>query len=94
VPDGERRLCSACATAIRSYQYRFHPPESSLFERCIGLVWCSCCRIYSGNMVRIPREHVLVDALESLPLEEREGLKRSETRLIEFLDEQARSGRT
>jgi len=57
-----------------------------MFERCIGFAWCSTCRIYSGNMVHIPRKRVLVDALASLPPEERERLVRSETGLIEFLD--------
>lgn len=63
-----------------------------MFERCIGLAWCSGCRIYSGTMVHVPRERVLVDALAPLPGEERERLTRSETRLIEFLDRQARDG--
>lgn len=71
---------------MRSYQYRFHPPESPMFERCVGLGWCSGCRIYSGAMVHVPRSTVLVDALASLPPERRERLLRSETRLIEFLD--------
>lgn len=64
-----------------------------MFERCIGLAWCSSCRIYSGNMVHVPRKRALVDALTSLPREQREGLARSETRLIEFLDRQARGSR-
>ncbi|MBD0673579.1 hypothetical protein BU198_23405 [Streptomyces sp. CBMA156] len=64
-----------------------------MFERCIGLSWCSGCRIYSGNMVHVPRKQVLVDVLASLPREQRERLERSETRLIEFLDRQARGGR-
>ncbi|MGC0397691.1 hypothetical protein RKD27_000335 [Streptomyces sp. SAI-126] len=75
-----------------SYQYRFSPPESSMFERCVGFAWCSTCRIYSGNMVHIPRKRVLVDALASLPAEQRERLLRSETRLIEFLDRRLRGG--
>jgi len=37
-------------------------------------------------MVHIPRKRFLVDALASLPSEERERLKRSETGLVEFLD--------
>ncbi|MFB7254467.1 hypothetical protein [Streptomyces nojiriensis] len=86
MPDGDRRVCAACGTPVRSYQYRFYLPESTLFERCIGLAWCSGCRIYTGNMVYIPRKRVLVDALASLPREERERIARSETRLIEFLD--------
>ncbi|MFE1907664.1 hypothetical protein ACFW96_28910 [Streptomyces gardneri] len=43
-------------------------------------------------MVYVPRERVLVDLLASLPPEQRERLLRSETRLIEFLDRQARRG--
>lgn len=75
-----------------SYQYRFYPPESSMFERCVGFAWCSACRIYSGNMVHIPRKRVLVDALVSLPAERRERLLHSETRMIEFLDRWFRGG--
>ncbi|MDH6706644.1 hypothetical protein P3T27_003371 [Kitasatospora sp. MAA19] len=63
-----------------------------MFERCIGFSWCSGCRIYSGNMVHIPRKRVLVDALASLPQEQRERLLRSETRLVEFLDRLVRDG--
>ncbi|ARE78639.1 hypothetical protein B6R96_35865 [Streptomyces sp. Sge12] len=64
-----------------------------MFERCIGLAWCSTCRIYSGNMVYVPRKRVLVDLLASLPPEQREWVLRSETRLIEFLDRQVRDAR-
>lgn len=64
-----------------------------MFECCIGLAWCSGCRIYSGNVVHVPRKRVLVDALASLPREQRERFLRSETRLVEFLDRQARDGR-
>lgn len=63
-----------------------------MFERCIGFAWCSTCRFYSGNMVHIPRKRVLVDALASLPPEQRERLVRSETGLIEFFDRQLRGG--
>lgn len=63
-----------------------------MFERCIGLAWCSDCRIYSGSMVHVPRKRVLVDALASLPREQRERVERSETRLVEFLDRQSRNG--
>lgn len=62
-----------------------------MFERCIGLAWCSGCRIYFGSMVHVPRKEVLVDALAPLPPEERERLSRSETRLIEFLDRETRT---
>lgn len=65
-----------------------------MFERCIGLAWCSTCRIYSGNMVHVPRKRVLVDLLASLLPEQRERLLRSETRLIEYLDRQARGARS
>ncbi|MFF6783355.1 hypothetical protein [Streptomyces sp. NPDC012510] len=41
-------------------------------------------------MVRVPRERVLNDPLASLPAERRERLLRSETKLIEFLERQAR----
>ncbi len=41
-------------------------------------------------MVYIHRKRVLVDALASLPCEQREQIARSETRLIEFLDRQIR----
>ncbi|WP_327733126.1 hypothetical protein OG749_03910 [Streptomyces nojiriensis] len=92
MPDGDRRVCAACGTPVRSYQYRFYPPESALFERCIGFAWCSGCRIYSGNMVHVPRKRVLVDALAPLPREQRERIARSETRLIEFLDRRLRDG--
>ncbi len=65
-----------------------------MFERCIGFAWCSGCRIYAGSMVHVPRKRVLVDALASLPHDQREHIERSETRLIEHLDRQARGGVT
>lgn len=71
---------------MRSYEYRFYPAESSYYERCIGLSWCSGCRIYSGAMVRVPRDQLLSDALASLPPEHRDQLRASETRLIEYLN--------
>jgi hypothetical protein len=61
-----------------------------MFERCIGFAWCSGCKVYSGSMVHVPRKRVLVDALASLPRDQREHLERSETRLIEYLDRQPR----
>jgi hypothetical protein len=64
-----------------------------MFERCIGLVWCSSCRIYCSNLVHVSRRQVLVDALASVAPELRERLLRSETRLIKFLDRDARGGR-
>ncbi|MCF3135703.1 hypothetical protein [Streptomyces olivochromogenes] len=90
VLDGEQRFCVACRTPVRSYEYRFYPPESDMFERCVGLAWCSGCRIYSGNMVYVPRKRVLVDALAALPGEQRERLVRSEVKLIDFLDRRTR----
>ncbi|MFJ8691966.1 hypothetical protein [Streptomyces roseolilacinus] len=86
--DGDRRVCASCGTPVRSYQYRFHPPESPMFERCVGLAWCSGCRIYSGSMVHVPRKQVLVDALASLPRDQRERMERSEIGLIDHLDRQ------
>ncbi|MFH9612654.1 hypothetical protein ACH4MM_02600 [Streptomyces pratensis] len=91
VPDGDRRVCAACGTAVRSYRYRFHPPESPSFERCVGLAWCSGCRVYSGAMVHVPRDQVLVDALASLPWDRRERIGRSETKLVGCLDEWMRN---
>lgn len=61
-----------------------------MLERCIALAWCSGCRIYSSDLVYIPRKRVLVDAVASLSPEQRERLLRSETRLIAFLDRQTR----
>jgi hypothetical protein len=82
-------MCAACGSDVRSYEYRFHPPESWMFERCVGFAWCSGCRIYSGGMVNVPRSRVLVDALASLPEDQREPLRRREGALIEYLDRQA-----
>ncbi|MFG1946341.1 hypothetical protein [Nonomuraea sp. NPDC048826] len=70
--------------------YRYYPPESTMYERCIALTWCSSCRIYSGAMVHVPRATTLADALASLPPEQRERLERSEARLIAYLDKQYR----
>lgn len=61
-----------------------------MFERCVGLAWCLGCRVYTGAMVRVPRKRVLVDALASLPGEQRERLLRSEVKLIAFLARQPR----
>jgi hypothetical protein len=78
---------------VRSYQYRFYPAESSFYERCIGLSWCSGCRIYSGAMVRVPRDQLLSDALASLPPGQRDHLQASEIRLIEYLNSRAEDAR-
>ncbi|WP_285565462.1 hypothetical protein [Streptomyces sp. RTGN2] len=37
-------------------------------------------------MVHVPRTHVLVDALASLPTDERDRLRRSEAKLVAYLD--------
>jgi hypothetical protein len=75
---------------IRSYQYRFHPPGSDSFERCISLAWCSVCRIYATALVHVPRRRALVDELAGLPEAERERVLRSEAGLVAFLDRRAR----
>ncbi|GAA4835649.1 hypothetical protein GCM10023235_08000 [Kitasatospora terrestris] len=75
-----------CHEPVRSYEYRCHPPGSSGFERCIGFVWCSGCRIYWATMVHVPRRRVLVDALASLRADDRAQLLRRESALIDYLD--------
>ncbi|MFD3608004.1 hypothetical protein ACFWXA_08000 [Streptomyces atroolivaceus] len=62
-----------------------------MFERCVGLAWCTGCGVYSGAMVHVPRDQVLADALAPLPLDEREHLERSEARLVGYLDERLRN---
>ncbi|GGL92560.1 hypothetical protein GCM10010129_40340 [Streptomyces fumigatiscleroticus] len=69
-----------------SCNVRFYPPESAMFERCPGLAWCSQCHVCTGTMAHVPRNHVLDDALASLPADERDRLLRKETALIEYLD--------
>jgi hypothetical protein len=71
---------------VRWYTYRHYPKDSAFFERCIGLAWCSRCRIYTGTMVYVPRDEVLVDALLALPAERQEQLRKSERKLIDYLD--------
>jgi hypothetical protein len=93
VAEGDRRTCVTCGTAVRSYRYRIHPPESAMFERCAGLAWCSRGRVYVGTMVHVLRTQGLTDALAALPREQREPLVRSEARLVEFLDRRAGGGR-
>ncbi|MFJ4095163.1 hypothetical protein ACIPYS_26540 [Kitasatospora sp. NPDC089913] len=66
--------------------YRLHPPESSGFERCVALVWCSGCRIWSSSTVHVPRGQVLVDALASLPAADRDLLHRKEAVMVDRLD--------
>jgi hypothetical protein len=84
--DCDRRVCVTCGWSIRSYTYRCHPAKSGSFERCIGLAWCSKCRIYTGTMVYVRRAEVLVNALAGLPAERQAELRRSESMLIDFLD--------
>ncbi|MFF2777491.1 hypothetical protein ACFVU3_21580 [Streptomyces sp. NPDC058052] len=57
-----------------------------MFERCVSLVWCPGCRVYSGALVHIPRTRTLADALASLPADERARLRHSETKLIACID--------
>jgi hypothetical protein len=83
--DGDRRVCVTCGTTVGGYQYRLHPPESGMFERCVGLAWCSGCRVYTGAMVYVPRDEVLVDALAGLPAWQRDELSGSERKLVGFL---------
>ena len=71
---------------MRSYVYRVHPPDSPVYERCIGLSWCSECRIYTGTMVHVPREEVLSDALAASPPEQRERLLANERGLLDYLN--------
>jgi hypothetical protein len=63
-----------------------------MYERCIGLSWCSVCRCYAGTMVFIPRDRVLWDALAESPHHERERLSRSEVKLLDYLDRLVRRG--
>jgi hypothetical protein len=86
--DGGRRACAACGTAIGGYRYRFHPVGSPFFERCVGLAWCSGCRIYTATMVHVPRDEVLVDALKDLPSDQQERLRKSELKLVGYLARQ------
>ena len=85
-PDGHRRLCDACGTEVRVYRYRFYPAESQFFERCVGVAWCTRCRIFDGSMVYVPRDVVLADVLGGLPLELQDQLRHSDERLVEYLD--------
>jgi hypothetical protein len=84
---------SSCTGEIFSYSYRYHPPQSSSYERCVGLSWCSVCRSYTGAMVYIPRDRALWDALADLPDDERGRLYGGEVRLLDYLDRLVRRGR-
>jgi hypothetical protein len=72
--------------------YLYYPPDSPSYERCIGLAWCSTRRTSTGNMVFVPRDEVLVDALAGLASHERDTLARSEVRLLDHLDRLVRKG--
>lgn len=77
---------------VGGYRYRYYPVESDLYERCVGFAWCSGCRIYTGNMVRVPRREVIADPLAHLPVEQRDLLRHSERKLIDYLDKCAPGG--
>lgn len=85
-------MCATCGTVIRGYACRFYPPGSRWFERCLGLAWCPGCRIYTTSMVHVPREKILADALAGLPADEQERLRRSERRLVAYLDSRTLGG--
>lgn len=87
---GDRYVCDTCGTSIRGQQFRYHPPKSGMYERCIGFAWCSTCSIFTGTMVHVPRRVQLVDPLAGLPAAQRESLWRDESKLIEHLDRLAR----
>jgi hypothetical protein len=84
---------SACTGEIHSYRFRCHDPGTAAFERCIGLAWCATCRQYSGDMVRVPHDQVLPDALTDLPAPQRERLLSSEVKLVEHLARRATARR-
>ena len=86
------RSAEQCGGDIYSYTYRHYRSESTRYHRCIGLSWCSRCRHYTGTMVGVPPDRVLVDALADLPPRERERLYRSELRLLDHLDRFVRRG--
>jgi hypothetical protein len=88
--DGDKTF--PCTGTIRSYAYRYHPPTSPFYERCIGLAWCSDCRTWSGAMVHVPRDRVMDDPLAGLAPEERARLHRKEKDLVRHLDRMVRRG--
>jgi hypothetical protein len=91
-PEADAGKTSSCTGEIFSYYYRYYEPESSMYERCVGLSWCSVCRCYAGTMVFIPRDRALWDALAELPDHERERLSHSEVKLLDYLDRLVRRG--
>jgi hypothetical protein len=82
-----------CVGGTYSYLYRYYPAESSSYERCIGLSWCSECRAYTGAMVHVSRQRALVDALAGASPQERDRVYRSEVRLLDYLDRLVRRGK-
>ena len=82
----------ACTGAVYTYAYRCYEPTDSMYERCIGLAWCSTCREFAGTMVYVPSTELLWDALADLPAHERERLSRSEIKLLDHLDRLVRRG--
>lgn len=75
-----------CIWEIKSYTYRFYPPDSATYERCVGLAWCSQCRCWQGSMVYVARTVDLPDLLSEVSSDERDRLRRSEYRLVRHLD--------
>jgi len=63
--------------------------DSDSYERCIGFAWRSGRRIFAGNMFYVPREVVIVDELADLPVEQRDQLRHSERKLIDYRDRRA-----
>jgi hypothetical protein len=94
VRDSDRYVCADCATPIRAYQYRFHPPESTSYERCIGVAWCPECHVFQSQLVHVSRKLELVDVLAALPEGERDRIRRPERVLVAYLDALARQGVT
>ncbi|MFC3893342.1 hypothetical protein ACFOWZ_17855 [Lentzea rhizosphaerae] len=88
--DGDKK--GRCTGTIRSYAYRYYPPASTFYERCIGLAWCSDCRAWSSAMVHVPRDRVMDDPLAGLAPEERDRLHRKERELVRHLDRMVRRG--
>ena len=86
VLHGPERGNGDCAATIHTYTYRVHPPESTSYERCISLSWCSDCRYWTGSMVYVARETELPDPLAELGTEQRERLHRKEYALVRHLD--------
>ncbi|GAA1574266.1 hypothetical protein GCM10009678_66220 [Actinomadura kijaniata] len=82
-PEGWR--CAACHLPARAHTYRTERGG----ERCVGLSWCSNCRVYSGAMVHVPLTEALPDPLADLDEHERARLLGREWALIDHLDRRA-----